>query len=398
MTMHGVSAGSRGSLRSSEFFQPRRAAFWLYLLLLVPLAVFELIALVTLAARAGPVPSLAGFGLIVLAAWILIWVIRRFDLFKHTLVSLQVGAFVWGGLIAGGIAGHSNNNLSNLIMRANPDLVQAWDAALVAPVTEEALKALGVVMVVLIAGHRFHRLMDGLVYGAFAGLGFQMFEDLLYMFRDANPFDVGATLQSVLSIFVLRVIIFGAFSHATYTALVGFGIAYYVVKKERPLSQRLLVLASLFIAACLFHFLNNGPLSTWPSLAGVPQLGSLGLLTAVVPNGVVALGLAIWLYDRARRDEDRWFRSAVAGDVGTDVITAREADALSSLRRRRRARKAARQGGGRAASRLVAELQGAQIAYALAKDRSQSLDPSRQRIEEVRGALSALARPSLEGA
>ena len=258
MTARAARVWHRDTLRSSDFFQPHRAAFWLYLLLLAPLGVLAIRTVASSAARAGPIPSLVAFVLIVLWLWLVVWFIRRLDLFKRSPASLQLAAFVWGALIAAGLAGHPNNYLQNLIMRANPDMLQTWGAALVGPTTEEVLKALGVVMVVLIAGHKFHRLMDGVIYGALAGLGFQFTEDIVYMFKDVSSLDVGATLGSVLFVFVIRAIIFGAFAHTTYTALVGFGIAYYVVKRDKPRSKRVLVLVSLFIAAWLFHFLHNG--------------------------------------------------------------------------------------------------------------------------------------------
>ncbi|MDR0360909.1 MAG: PrsW family intramembrane metalloprotease [bacterium] len=376
----------RDALRSSDFFQPHRPAFWLYLALLAPLGALELIQLQSLAVRAGPIPSLVGFGLIVVWVAIFIWFIRRLDLFQRASVSLMVAAFVWGGFIAGNLAGHSNSSLFTSLARANPELQELWGAALIGPTTEEVLKALGVVMVVLIAGRRFHSLMDGFIYGALAGLGFQFTENIQYMFRNGNPLDAGATLQTVLQIFVIRAVILGAFSHATYTALVGFGVGYYVVKREATRLKRLLVPICLFIAAWLFHFLNNAP-TAFP-------------VTILI--GLIALVLAFWLYDRARRDEYGWFRSVVADDIGTDLITAEEVAALRSLRQRRRARVAVRKAGDRAASRLAGELQRAQITYGRAKDRAVpgwlEVEQARQRIWEIRRLLPALRRPGLEKA
>lgn len=401
MTTNAARVWNLDTFRASDFFQPHRAAFWLYLLLLAPLGVLQVKTAATLAARAGPIPFLVGFVLLVLWAWIIIWFIRHLDLFKGSPASLQVAAFIWGALIAFALASQTNTNLFTLITRANPDMLQTWGAALVGPTTEEVLKALGVVMVVLIAGHKFHRLMDGFIYGALAGLGFEFTEDILYMFKDANALDVGATLVSVLQEFGVRVVILGPLTHVTYTALVGFGIAYYVVKRDKPRSKRLLILGSLFVAAWLFHFLNNGPASNWPALIGVSQLQPVAFLTVIL-NGLLAIGLAAWLYGRARRDENRWFRGVLTDDIGTELITAQEVDSLSTLRRRHRARRAARRAGGRDASRLVAELQRAQISYGQAKDRaspgSQELNPPRQRIREIRGSLAGLSRLSVEGA
>jgi RsiW-degrading membrane proteinase PrsW (M82 family) len=386
MSSGAATLWGRDALRSSDFFQPHRAAFWLYLALLAPLGALEVIQLQSLAVRASPIPSLAGFGLITVWVAILIWFITRLDLFRRASVSLMVAAFVWGGFIAGNLAGHSNGSLFTSLARANPELQELWGAALIGPTTEELLKALGVVMVVLIAGRRFHSLMHGFIYGALVGLGFQFTENIQYMFRNANPHDAGATLQTALVIFVFRAIILGAFSHATYTALVGFGIGYYVVKREATRLKRLLVPISLFIAAWLFHFLNNAPTAI--------------LLTIAI--GLIAFALAFWLYTRARGGEYGWFRSVVADDIGTELITAEEVDALRSLRRRRRARVAVRKASGRAASRLAGELQKAQITYALVKDRavpgSPQVDRAQQHIREICRWLSGSRGPGLEKA
>jgi RsiW-degrading membrane proteinase PrsW (M82 family) len=101
---------------------------------------------------------------------------------------------------------------------------------------EETLKAVGVVLIYLIARSEVNGVIDGFVYGAMVGLGFAVVEDVLYFVAQ-----FGASPAGVIGGFFVRVLASGLYGHVLYTALTGMGIAWFVTRPgERP-GRRLLV-------------------------------------------------------------------------------------------------------------------------------------------------------------
>jgi RsiW-degrading membrane proteinase PrsW (M82 family) len=129
-------------------------------------------------------------------------------------------------------------------------------AVVVAPIVEEAAKALGVVFVV---GY-FARAEDGLVYGVAAGLGFAATENLLY---EVTALDVG-----VIAYFATALIrtISSTLLHASATGVTGLGLGRAHAGK-RPLALAF----PYYLVAVLMHSFFNlvaGLGTTHPTLLG----------------------------------------------------------------------------------------------------------------------------------
>jgi hypothetical protein len=219
--------------------------------------------------------------------------------------------------------------------------------------------------VILIASRQFNTLLDGLVYGAVLGLGFQVSEDFLYTidrFRTTVFSEAPAGL--VPDVLLLRGFGLGLWSHAVYTAIVGVGIAYFKISEDRSRTRRVAVLLGLFATAWILHFLWNTP--WW----GRRNPGSLGFddVPIFVVKGIPALLLVLTLWLMARRREVVWFEAALR-DERADV-TADELADLTTRRARRRAVRAERRRGGTTAARLRRQLQQAQVRLAVATVRS----------------------------
>src|SRR4029453_18617977 len=101
-------------------------------------------------------------------------------------------AFLWGGCIATAFAFLFNTAFFGLVDRwvsQRPDLI--WllgpDASILlaapisAPIAEELVKALGVVVIFWILRTEHDGVRDGIVYGALVGAGFNWFEAALYV-------------------------------------------------------------------------------------------------------------------------------------------------------------------------------------------------------------------------
>src|SRR5262249_59176163 len=103
-----------------------------------------------------------------------------------------------------------------------------WSASLSEPLNEEVLKLCGVAMVALAAPLVINGPLDGLIYGALTGLGFQAVENITYGLN-AVVMSGGTTPDSaVLNSALLRVGSTCIGSHWTMTAVAGGGVGYLI--------------------------------------------------------------------------------------------------------------------------------------------------------------------------
>ena len=136
-------------------FAPRRVGWWVLVGVSLAGAVMTVWAFLP---GVEEFPVAAGTGLVfsaplVIAWW---WLLRMPQLWVRISRSGALWAMAWGGFVATGIyALPSNGALITLIgQRVGIDAAQQWGAALIAPLTEETGKALGIAMVLLAAGQR----------------------------------------------------------------------------------------------------------------------------------------------------------------------------------------------------------------------------------------------------
>ena len=82
---------------------------------------------------------------------------------------------------AAGCALLANKGLIGLWAKgAGPQFAANWSASLSAPLNEEILKLCGVIMIVLAAPRMIQGPLDGMIFGALVGLGFQATENVTY--------------------------------------------------------------------------------------------------------------------------------------------------------------------------------------------------------------------------
>jgi RsiW-degrading membrane proteinase PrsW (M82 family) len=374
--------------QAESLWQPDRAAFWLFVVLFfLGSAVVFFRAFPALGVDIGAT-SLA------FVAWALyalpfIAVIVGLDLLEPEPPPFLAAAFAWGAVVAVSVAIIANSSLLSIVSKlGGAEFTQEWWPAIAGPSTEEVLKALGIVVVVLIARRQVNTLLDGLVYGAFVGLAFQVSENFLYTVDKLQTTLFSQTPGSVVGdMLLLRGLGLGLWSHAVYTAIAGVGIAYFVTRTDRSLANRWVVAAGLLMVAWLFHFVWNAP--WW----GRHTSGTLGVddIPVFVLKGLPALLLLFGLWVMAHRREVVWFDDALIEE--TDV-TPEERAALRTLHgRRRAAREDGRRGGPRAAL-LRRQLQRAQVRLAVAVARSgahtgDAVEAARRDVRVARAALDA---------
>src|SRR5918994_1524071 len=306
----------------TSLFQLREPAFWVYVLLLVGTGLQAVGQQESLRAM-----SPSGWAL----SWLLLLlylvpvftVVYLLDAYEREPLSLVGGALLWGAVVA---------------RLLGPDIAARWTAALTAPLVEETLKALGVVLIYLIARSEINGVVDGFVYGAMVGLGFAVVENVFYFVGQ-----FGGQPAGVVAGFFVRVLASGLYGHVLYTGLTGMGIAWFVTRTDQRLARRLLVAGGLCLLAVLAHFLWNSPLlNLLPTGEVTPVEQQVAIPLAAALKGVPFLAVVVLLVTLARRQERRWLQAAPAGELGGPGLLPEELEVLERPGRRGRARRGLR--------------------------------------------------------
>jgi RsiW-degrading membrane proteinase PrsW (M82 family) len=332
------------------------------------------------------------WGLLLLYAGPVVVVVLLLDLYEREPTSLLVAALLWGAVAATTLSGIANGGWGLVVADiGGPAFAAKWTAALTAPLVEEILKGLGVVLIYLIARSEVDDVLDGFVYGALVGLGFAVVEDVFYFMAV-----FGGRPGGVLQGFLLRVLASGLYSHVLYTGLVGMGVGVVVSRRDdTPLRRRLWIAAGLTAIAILGHFLWNSPLLDLFPASPWSGADLLVVPVAAAVKGAPLLAFVVIAVRLARRRERRWLHGVFAAEVGGDGITEGELADLEDPRRRRRARAAMRARAGERAAGLLARLQREQVSLAMVRARvAREDDPAlveqREYCRSLRDALMAM--------
>ncbi len=368
----------------------RQPAFYLFLMLLV--SCFGLVGLEQVGyITTNPAAWLLSVVLLAATAIPAGVIIYRLDQFEPEPASLIVVALLWGGVVALAFAALVNTWALDFLQHMLPAVrVDAWAAAVVAPIDEELYKGAGLVMIYLMARAEFDSVMDGLVYGAMIGLGFQVVENVQYFMVAAG--DAGGQTGPVVTMFFLRVILSGLYSHMLFSGLMGFGFAYFVTQRGSTLSRRLSIFTLFAFLSWAAHFVWNSP---W--LESLMSKGTGAFALALVIKGLPFLILLVMLVVFARRREGRAFAALMKSEVGSEAVSAGEFQVLLSGRRRRRALRKMKKSGGGYARSVLKQLMRQQMNLALfhAKVRSTehpALEAQRDVVRRLRERLVGAAR------
>lgn len=312
-----------------------------------------------------PRASVTAFVLFTVYAIPFVLVVREVDYLEREPVALLATALVWGGLVATSMANLGNTAAQDLLAKlVSPGFSDRWAPALAGPTDEETLKALGVLAIVLLARRHVNSVVDGFVYGALVGLGFQVVEDFVYSINAVVLAGDGDQVAPVVAMFLVRGFLGGLWSHTLFTALAGAGIGYAVVRRERALRTRVAVALLAYLGAWLLHFVWNSPL-----LADGFGMGVGGLIGALLLKGIPGFVAVLLLLRVARQHEAGYYLGRLNG-IEPILVAPEEMEALVTARGRTAARKRAAAYAGLRAERAVRRLQHAQSRLAVEISRS----------------------------
>jgi RsiW-degrading membrane proteinase PrsW (M82 family) len=367
----------------------RRPAFWIVLGILAAGAVrvSQIAGRFFTAYPLATATSVALFALLAVPFWFLV---TELDFLEREPTALLVLAFSWGGLVATTVSIPGSAALEDLVAKlGSPHLAADWGAALAGPTVEEIAKTLGVVAIILIARAQINSVLDGIVYGAMVGLGFQIVEDVVFSLAAVSLAGQGDRVQPVVATFLLRGFLSGIWSHTLFGALSGAGLGYLVVHRDRGRVQRIGVALLAVLGAWGSHLLWNSPIFSDGLGNGLP-----GLLAVLLLKGLPPLVLVLLIVRRVHDREADYYVGRLAALGDAELITDGELRVLGSGARRAAARRHARARAGRPAEAAVRRLQRAQAHLAVELSReSASTGPPSEEIRRQRTVLAGLDHP-----
>ena len=199
--------------------------------------------------------------------------------------------FIWGVVIAGGGAFILNTafGMGIYAFTGSESAAEFGTVSVVAPIIEEALKGLAVLVVFLLFRKEFDSILDGIVYGAIAAMGFAAIENVLYIYRNGYQ-DSG--WEGFWTLVFIRVFLVG-WMHPFFTAFTGIGLA--IARTSRNMLVKIIAVPAGYTVAVLLHAFHN----TFSSVIGGAGGFFLGIFADYVGYAFM-LGFIIWIISRER--------------------------------------------------------------------------------------------------
>src|SRR5712691_1842003 len=294
-----------------------------------------------------------------------LWVVRRIDRNEKEPWRLVLVAAAWGAVVATSLVIWVETfwdeiAVNTLVPGPGLDASNAFSAGLF----EELGKGLAVVLLFLVMRNEFDDVVDGIVYGAAVGLGFNFMETVTYMtnlYAIFSPEGIGwyaAGFQwyarQVLGLF---------FGHATYTAFIGAGLG--IARQLPTRRQKAFAILSGFLIAIAAHFSWDAWLTFFPIDNTFLGLVEIHLRTLIMTGPFTFAVIALLLFGIRYEAMALVVQLRKEGATGSGAILPEDVPILASPWQRFKQRLRAFQRGGFRAYFKVARLQTAQLDLAM---------------------------------
>jgi protease PrsW len=280
-------------------------------------ALMGLVTLLLIGYSTGPVPFLIGLVVAVLPAPIYVMLTLWIDRFESEPGWLLATAFLWGAVVAVGVALVVNSVGIGIVGAAfGDDAADLYGLALSAPLVEEGTKALALFILYFWKRDEFDGVLDGIVYASMVGLGFAMTENIKY-------YGEAALEGRAFGTFVVRGM-FSPYAHPLFTSMtgIGLGVASHAARRSVRIAMPLVGLA---LAAVLHSIWNTSLYFSDKMERGLIALVMYFLVMVPVFTGVLVVAFF------GLRKEGRILREHLAGDVERGVLLRAEYERLCTV-------------------------------------------------------------------
>ena len=214
-------------------------------------------------------------------SWFLYW-LDRYEKEPRWLLLLT---FFWGGFVAiiGTLIVASIFEIGFSLVLQDAVLEDIAGGSITAPLVEEFWKGLAVMVVFFMFRKEFDSILDGIIYGGIAGLGFAATENVFYFL---GQYDAEGW-AGMFANFALRVGVF-AWGHPFYTAFIGLGFA--VARMNRNVLIKIIAPIVGYFLAVFAHSFHN------TAVTFAAGLGSIVLIILIEWSSWLAfLGFIIYM-------------------------------------------------------------------------------------------------------
>ncbi len=250
-----------------------------------------------------------------------LYLLRLIDIYEKEDWSHIIFAFIWGALgstFFALIINTTNIGIASILCGQN--IGNICGIVISAPVFEELLKLLAVVIILLFLRTKFNSPLDGMVYAAAAGLGFKLIEDYIYI---ANGIAAAGATAGLLMMFLRW--IFGFLLHSLMTSFVGFSIGFATLTKDY--SKKILYVLGGYLLSVGSHFLWN---SSSVILESIPNLSFLTLIVFPFLT-IIYIFLNILLYIRSINVEKNIMKEVLQDEINENLIDNNILDELINI-------------------------------------------------------------------
>ena len=292
-------------------------------------------------------------------------VVRRLDRNHKEPWRLVLVAAAWGAIVATSLVVWAETIWQSSAQQAlvpGPGLDTSL--AFMAGILEELSKGLAVLLLFLVMRNEFDDVVDGIVYGAAVGLGFNYLESISYMtniYAIFAPEGIGGVAAGIQ--WYARQVLGLFFGHATYTAFIGAGVG--IARQLPNMRQKILAIVSGFIVAIAGHVAWDAWAALFPLGDGVLVLVGIHLRTLVLEGPFTAALIALLIF--GIRYEGQNLREQMLKEAATELgaILPQEVPILASPWQRLKQRLQALSRQGFRAYFAIARLQTAQLDLAM---------------------------------
>ncbi|HET9782733.1 MAG TPA: PrsW family intramembrane metalloprotease [Candidatus Dormibacteraeota bacterium] len=294
-----------------------------------------------------------------------LFVVRRMDRNHKEPWRLVLVAAAWGAIVATSLVVWGETIWEQSAQHAlvpGPGLDTSL--AYMAGILEELAKGTAVLLLFLIMRNEFDDVVDGIVYGAAVGLGFNFLESISYMTNVYSIFNAegyGAAAAGIQ--WYGRQVLGLFFGHATYTAYIGAGVG--IARQMPQTRQKILAIVAGFIIAVAGHFTWDAWATFFPvdnTLFGLVEIH----LRTLIMNGPFTAGvIALLIFGIRYEGQNLVEQMRKEAASGRGAILPEEVPILSHPWRRLRTRMQAFSRAGFGGYMKVSRLQTAQLDLAM---------------------------------